>query len=427
MFRQRLAARSLALRSIRTRFHARTRAHDALVRHQSRRPRRLARGAGRTRSTTLARFLASTSSSHGEAAEQIAALRERLGNEKLVVAFVAEFSRGKSELINAIFFADTGRRILPATPGRTTMCPVELGWRRRRAARRCCCCRSRRASRACRSPSCARSRAPGAALALDVGDPDQLAQSLLEVTRTEWVSEEQARALGFWDDDDARRQPAARRRRPGRGAGVAPRADQLPAPAAQAGPGRARHAGPERDRRRARADAEPAAERARDRLHPRRRHRRHQVRPGDLARPPRRARADALRRAQQDRRARATRCARSSEVEAQIAQQQRETARTLGVPIAARVPAVGARRRWPRASAATTMALNESRLPALEAALGAQLLPQRRQVLEQVVPGRRAADREPRRAPPRRRAPPARRADARAARPARQERRQGPR
>ena len=48
-------------------------------------------------------------------------------NEKLVVAFVAEFSRGKSELINAIFFADTGRRILPATPGRTTMCPVELG------------------------------------------------------------------------------------------------------------------------------------------------------------------------------------------------------------------------------------------------------------------------------------------------------------
>ena len=48
--------------------------------------------------------------------------------DKLVVAFVAEFSRGKSELINAIFFADTGRRVLPATPGRTTMCPVELGF-----------------------------------------------------------------------------------------------------------------------------------------------------------------------------------------------------------------------------------------------------------------------------------------------------------
>ena len=53
-------------------------------------------------------------------------LQERLQQDKLVVAFVAEFSRGKSELINALFFADTGRRVLPATPGRTTMCPVEL-------------------------------------------------------------------------------------------------------------------------------------------------------------------------------------------------------------------------------------------------------------------------------------------------------------
>ena len=41
----------------------------------------------------------------------VGALRERLSAEKLVVAFVAEFSRGKSELINAIFFADTGRRV----------------------------------------------------------------------------------------------------------------------------------------------------------------------------------------------------------------------------------------------------------------------------------------------------------------------------
>jgi hypothetical protein len=56
----------------------------------------------------------------------LAALRERLGSETRVLAFVAEFSRGKSELINAIFFADTGQRVLPATPGRTTMCPVEL-------------------------------------------------------------------------------------------------------------------------------------------------------------------------------------------------------------------------------------------------------------------------------------------------------------
>ena len=57
---------------------------------------------------------------------RIRQLLERLREDKLVVAFVAEFSRGKSELINAIFFADFGARLLPAAAGRTTMCPTEL-------------------------------------------------------------------------------------------------------------------------------------------------------------------------------------------------------------------------------------------------------------------------------------------------------------
>jgi hypothetical protein len=55
-------------------------------------------------------------------------LLERLGEDKLTIAFVAEFSRGKSELINAIFFADYGCRLLPSATGRTTMCPTELQW-----------------------------------------------------------------------------------------------------------------------------------------------------------------------------------------------------------------------------------------------------------------------------------------------------------
>jgi Dynamin family len=60
--------------------------------------------------------------------DQLRALEREIDDEKVVVAFVAEFSRGKSELINAIFFANYGRRILPATAGRTTMCPSELVW-----------------------------------------------------------------------------------------------------------------------------------------------------------------------------------------------------------------------------------------------------------------------------------------------------------
>jgi hypothetical protein len=61
------------------------------------------------------------------AAEQrLARALARLQDDRLSVAFVAEFSRGKSELINAIFFADYGQRILPSSAGRTTMCPTEL-------------------------------------------------------------------------------------------------------------------------------------------------------------------------------------------------------------------------------------------------------------------------------------------------------------
>src|SRR5690606_31505816 len=64
--------------------------------------------------------------SDGQTEQRLQQLLERLREDKLHVAFVAEFSRGKSELINAIFFADYGQRLLPSSAGRTTMCPTEL-------------------------------------------------------------------------------------------------------------------------------------------------------------------------------------------------------------------------------------------------------------------------------------------------------------
>ncbi len=57
---------------------------------------------------------------------RIARMLDRLRDDRMTVAFVAEFSRGKSELINALFFADYGQRVLPSSAGRTTMCPTEL-------------------------------------------------------------------------------------------------------------------------------------------------------------------------------------------------------------------------------------------------------------------------------------------------------------
>jgi hypothetical protein len=53
-------------------------------------------------------------------------LAAALRKDRLMLAFVAEYSRGKTELINALFFADFGRRLLPSDAGRTTMCPTEI-------------------------------------------------------------------------------------------------------------------------------------------------------------------------------------------------------------------------------------------------------------------------------------------------------------
>ncbi len=53
-------------------------------------------------------------------------LGDEIVQDSLRIAFFGEFSRGKSELINALFFADMGGRVLPSGPGQTTMCPVEI-------------------------------------------------------------------------------------------------------------------------------------------------------------------------------------------------------------------------------------------------------------------------------------------------------------
>src|SRR6478736_1356401 len=83
--------------------------------------RRLSTGVSR-----LHEWLSEQELADGQADLTVQRLLERLHQDRLVVAFVAEFSRGKSELINAIFFADFGQRLLPSSAGRTTMCPTEL-------------------------------------------------------------------------------------------------------------------------------------------------------------------------------------------------------------------------------------------------------------------------------------------------------------
>ena len=74
----------------------------------------------------LKQWLQSQELSDTQVDQRLAQVLGTLRDDKLYIAFVAEFSRGKSELINAVFFAQFGSRVLPSSAGRTTMCPTEL-------------------------------------------------------------------------------------------------------------------------------------------------------------------------------------------------------------------------------------------------------------------------------------------------------------
>jgi len=74
----------------------------------------------------LSLFLKNNNVSDLRSHHQFETLLGALADDNLSIAFVAEFSRGKSEMINTMFFGDYDRRILPSGTGRTTMCPTEL-------------------------------------------------------------------------------------------------------------------------------------------------------------------------------------------------------------------------------------------------------------------------------------------------------------
>jgi len=132
--------------------------------------------------------------------ERLQRLEDQVRTDKVMVAFVAEFSRGKSELINAIFFADYGRRIMPASAGRTTMCPTELGYDPSVAP----CLRLLPIETRLQPKSLAEWRIKPdrwVEVALDIHDAGQIAKALEKVAQVSRVSVDDARAMGFWHDE----------------------------------------------------------------------------------------------------------------------------------------------------------------------------------------------------------------------------------
>ena len=125
----------------------------------------------------------------------------RVRDDRLSVAFVAEFSRGKSELINAIFFADYGKRILPSAAGRTTMCPTELLYD---AALPPCIRLLPIATRASNLSTADYREDPSAwtVIPLDLDAPDSMSAAFRQVSLTRRVPGEQAQDYGLYDPLD---------------------------------------------------------------------------------------------------------------------------------------------------------------------------------------------------------------------------------
>ena len=128
-------------------------------------------------------------------------MSEALKKDHLVLAFVAEFSRGKTETINALFFSDFNQRLLPCEVGRTTMCPTEIFWDAQEepyikllpiSTRK----QSDSLSYFKSSPT------QWTKLRLDINSADALKEAFQTLVQQKSVSLEEAKELGLWNAAD---------------------------------------------------------------------------------------------------------------------------------------------------------------------------------------------------------------------------------
>ena len=134
--------------------------------------------------------------------QRIIHLLERLREDKLNVAFVAEFSRGKSELINAIFFADYGQRLLPSSAGRTTMCPTELLYDSSKPTSLQLLPIDTRGTDVSTSEY-KRYPEEWTVVEFDVNSNDSMVEAFKEVSRTKRVTAEEAERLSLYDPNNS--------------------------------------------------------------------------------------------------------------------------------------------------------------------------------------------------------------------------------
>lgn len=128
-------------------------------------------------------------------------IKETLKKDHLVLAFLAEFSRGKTETINALFFSDFNQRLLPSEPGRTTMCPTEIFWDEREEP---CIKLLPIETRQTDDTLTYLKTAPSIwhKIRLDTTSPAAMKETLRALVQKREVDLETAKKLGFWNEDD---------------------------------------------------------------------------------------------------------------------------------------------------------------------------------------------------------------------------------
>lgn len=128
-------------------------------------------------------------------------IEQALARDKLVLAFVAEFSRGKTETINALFFSEYEQRLLPSDPGRTTMCPTEIFWDDRDEP---CIMLLPIETRKTDNGLNDYRHTPQAwsKIRLDIQSPDQMREAFRSIIAQKEVDLAEAKAIDLWDETD---------------------------------------------------------------------------------------------------------------------------------------------------------------------------------------------------------------------------------
>ena len=132
----------------------------------------------------------------GEEELRVLELIDSLKSDKIMLALVAEFSRGKTELINSIFFADYNKRLLPSSVGRTTMCPTEIAYDEKEPPYiQLLPIETRKSSLTIDEYK--EAAVNWSRIDLDIKDPEQMTEALLQLVQTKEISEQEAKELGF--------------------------------------------------------------------------------------------------------------------------------------------------------------------------------------------------------------------------------------